>query len=153
MSDRTVAVTGVVLSLLGEERAYGWLRYAPFPLNWEAAIVFSSCLVSFILLWKRRYPENFQLHRQTLRAIFGEAFDSLWTYLFVGVLDVFWVLDLVLVPVIWFWGVWIIFVSEAALIIAMIEWRFGTGWRETVLRFLSASVSRIGSHYRNGIIF
>ena len=106
----------ISLYILFSDDALRWLTGLPLPLNFSIAGVVIAGLSVFAYV-SRRWPRRFKPYEGSINGILSQVHESLFTFAFVGLFKTFFTLDLILLPLIFYWPTWIVFAVEGLLFV------------------------------------
>lgn len=140
-TESSAALVTLLLAFFGDP-LYNALIALPSITSMEYGGVASACFGIFgfsMVHWKTK----FRPYRTRIRAVLQVIFDSLFLFLFVGIVKkVLFPMDMILLPYVWIWQVWILFLDEAFLLVAMWDWWTGSNYIGRILRFLGRQMLR-----------
>jgi hypothetical protein len=119
--------------ILFSDDALRWLTSLPLQLNFSIAGVVIVGLSVFAYV-SHHWPRRFEPYEERINGIFNQVRESLFAFAFVGLFKTFFALDLVLLPVIFYWPTWIVFAVEGLLFVNV--WYAGHPARIVVRRSL-----------------
>ena len=104
--------------LIYSDKILSWYQALPLVVNWSA-----SAIVCGILLilgdYIRRHPRKIKPHTKPLQEAVGDVRFALFTFIFVGVGDSFYKLDVFLYSFYLYWGTWVVFGLQALLMVTI----------------------------------
>ncbi len=102
--------------ILFSDDALRWLTSLPLLLNFSIAGVVIAGLSVFAYV-SRCWPRRFKPYEESINGILSQVRESLFAFAFVGLFKTFFTLDLILLPLIFYWPTWIVFMAESLLFV------------------------------------
>ncbi len=138
----------VVGFLLSSDRILSWYQVLPWQVTWSGAGV-SGVIAAITIYCVRRWPSRIQPHREVIRESLGDIRFALFAFVFIGVGDDFYQLDLFLSRFYLNWGTWVVFGFQALLLVTIAGLQFERlNWGARLARFGFRMVRRLIRRYR-----
>ncbi len=138
----------VVGFLLYSDRILSWYKDLPWQATWSGAGV-SGVIAAITIYCVLRWPSKIQLHREVIRESLGDIRFALFAFVFVGVGDGFYQLDVFLSRFYLNWATWVVFGFQALLIVTIAGLQFDRlNWGARLARFGFTIVRRLIRRYR-----
>ncbi len=131
------------------DRILAWYLGLAWQLTWSVGGVVFAVTGAFLYA-RHRWPSKFQPgQHEAVREGLGQVQDSLLAFLFVGHVDVFYKLDVVLSSFYWHWTTWLVFGVQALMLSNVMALKYPQfNWGLKISKFVWGRIRRLATRRR-----